>query len=100
MTDLISGSKISQFSQLLTAAKSPQSLVMTLMSQNPQMKALIDAAGGDPQKAFYSASQKRRIASEAKAAVPGPPALSMFSVNAPPLPYILPSWAKIRFVQV
>ena len=49
---------------------------------------------------FYSASQKRRIASEAKAAVPGPPALSMFSVNAPPLPYILPSWAKIRFVQV
>jgi hypothetical protein len=31
---------------------------MTLMSQNPQMKALIDAAGGDPQKAFYSASQK------------------------------------------
>jgi hypothetical protein len=31
---------------------------MALMSQNPQMKALIDAAGGDPQKAFYSASQK------------------------------------------
>lgn len=58
MTDLISGSKISQFNQLLSAAKSPQSLVMTLMSQNPQMKALIDAAGGDPQKAFYSASQK------------------------------------------
>jgi hypothetical protein len=58
MTDLIGNSKISQFSQLLTAAKSPQNLVMTLMSQNPQMKALIDAAGGDPQKAFYSASQK------------------------------------------
>ena len=58
MTDLISGSKINQFSQLLTAAKSPQSFVMTLMSQNPQMKALIDASGGDPQKAFYSASQK------------------------------------------
>lgn len=41
----------------MAAAKNPQALVTNMMSQNPQMKAFIDSCGGDPQKAFYTASR-------------------------------------------
>ena len=39
----------------------PNTMVQTLLSQNPQVKQLIEQAGGDPKKAFYTLAQQMGV---------------------------------------
>ena len=51
-------SRIQQVKQLMQG--NPQAL-MSMAAQNPQIRQLINAAGGDPKKAFYTLCQQRGI---------------------------------------
>ena len=49
---------------MVNAAQNPQAMISQLMNNNPQMKPVMDAinaAGGDPQKAFYDMAKKRGV---------------------------------------
>lgn len=49
---------------MVNSAQNPQAMMNQFMSNNPQMKQvmdLINQAGGDPKKAFYSLAQQKGI---------------------------------------
>ena len=50
-----------QMLSMMQNAGNPQALMQQLMRQNPQIGALINDAGGDPRKAFYSLCEQRGV---------------------------------------
>ena len=56
--------RLQQAKQMLLAmqnAGNPQAMMSQLIRQNPQIGKLINDAGGDPQKAFYSLCEQRGV---------------------------------------
>ena len=49
--------KIKQFKMM----SNPQTMVQQLMQQNPQVSSLIQAANGDPEKAFRDLAKKMNV---------------------------------------
>ena len=55
---------VKQMMGMLNAVQNPQAMLNQLMSNNPQMKNVMDVInqyGGDPQKAFYGMAEKHGI---------------------------------------
>ena len=49
---------------MVNASQNPQAMISQMMNNNPQMKPIMDAinaAGGDPRKAFYSMAEKMGV---------------------------------------
>ena len=49
---------------MLNASQNPQAMLNQMMSNNPQMKQVMDVInqyGGDPKQAFYSLAEKNGI---------------------------------------
>ena len=56
--------QVKQMIGMVNAAQNPQAMISQLMNNNPQMKPVMDAinaAGGDPQKAFYGMAEKMGV---------------------------------------
>ena len=52
---------IKQMLNIIKGAKNPQSMIQSMIQQNPQMKQVMDYVnqnGGDPIKAFYSMAEQ------------------------------------------
>lgn len=52
---------IKQMLNIIKGAKNPQSMIQSMIQQNPQMKQVMDYVnqnGGDPKKAFYSMAEQ------------------------------------------
>ena len=47
--------------QFVKAAKSPQAALSQLASRNPQLQKVLQDAGNDPKKAFYSLAKQNGI---------------------------------------
>lgn len=64
MLSLLMQNKIGPVKQAMNmaqAAANPNAMVQRLLSQNPQVQQLIQQAGGDPKKAFYSLAQQMGV---------------------------------------
>lgn len=64
MLSLLMQNKIGPVKQAMNmaqAASNPNAMVQRLLSQNPQVQQLIQQAGGDPQKAFYTLAQQMGV---------------------------------------
>ena len=46
--------QIKQFANTIRSMGNPQLMLNNALQQNPQLKAILDASGGDYQKAFYT----------------------------------------------
>lgn len=46
---------------MIKAAKNPSALAQTMVEKNPQVKQMIQEAGGDPKRAFYNAAKQKGI---------------------------------------
>lgn len=56
--------QIKQMMNFVKAAKNPQTALMGMAQNNPQMKEAVDLiqkSGGDPKKAFYALAQERGV---------------------------------------
>ena len=56
--------RLQQAKQMLSMMQNtgnPQAMLNQIMQQNPQIGKLIDAAGGDPKKAFYTLCEQRGV---------------------------------------
>ena len=56
--------KIKQMMGMIGGAQDPQAMINQLMINNPQMKQameIINQAGGDPKKAFYSLAEQKGV---------------------------------------
>lgn len=56
--------QIKSMMNMMRNSGNPQAMMQSLMSQNPQMKQIVDMvnqSGGDPQKLFYEEAKKRGI---------------------------------------
>ena len=50
--------------QMLKGSSNPQQMFQTMLSQNPQMKQVMDyvqQSGGDPQTAFYKLAKEKGV---------------------------------------
>ena len=45
----------------IRSMRNPQSVVMNAINQNPELKQIIDANGGDYKKAFYAMAKQKGI---------------------------------------
>ena len=64
MLSLLMQNKIGPVKQAMNmaqAAANPNAMVQRLLSQNPQVQQLIQQAGGDPKKAFYTLAQQMGV---------------------------------------
>ena len=52
---------VKQAMSMAQAAANPNAMVQRLLSQNPQVQQLIQQAGGDPKKAFYTLAQQMGV---------------------------------------
>ena len=52
---------VKQAMSMAQAASNPNMMVQRLLSQNPQVQQLIQQAGGDPKKAFYTLAQQMGV---------------------------------------
>ena len=52
---------IQQMAQAFKAIKNPQAFIQQAMQQNPQLKSVLDAAGGNPEKAFRDMAKQMNI---------------------------------------
>ena len=56
--------QVRQMIGMVNASQNPAAMINQLISNNPQMKPVMDAinaAGGDPQKAFYGMAEKMGV---------------------------------------
>lgn len=63
LTALGSQSRVRQMFDMVKSSKNPQQMVMNMMSQNPQMKPVIDTlkSGGNPKAMFYQVCKSKGI---------------------------------------
>lgn len=54
-------SNIQQMIQAFKAIKNPQAYVEQELQKNPQLKSMIEAAGGNPEKAFRDMAKEMNI---------------------------------------
>lgn len=54
-------SNIKQAINNIKALRNPQAVVQQMLNQNPQIKSLLEAAGGDPEKAFRNYARQKNI---------------------------------------
>ena len=54
-------SQIRQMAQTFKMSNNPQALVNQMMTNNPQVKQIINQYGGDPQTAFYKYAEANGI---------------------------------------
>lgn len=52
---------VKQAMNMAQAAANPNAMVQRLLSQNPQVQQLIQQAGGDPKRAFYTLAQQMGV---------------------------------------
>ena len=45
----------------IRSMRNPQSVVMNAINQNPELKQIIDAHGGDDKNAFYAMAKQKGI---------------------------------------
>ena len=50
-----------QMAQTIKSANNPQALLNQMMSNNPQVKQIINQYGGDPKTAFYKYAEANNI---------------------------------------
>ena len=56
--------RVKQMMGMVNSAQNPQLMLNQLMMNNPQMKQVMDviqASGGDPQKAFYALAEQKGV---------------------------------------
>ena len=56
--------QVKQMIGMVNASQNPQAMISQMMNNNPQMKPIMDAinaAGGDPKKAFYGMAEKMGV---------------------------------------
>ena len=54
-------SQARQMAQMLKTANNPQAMINQMMSNNPQVKQIINQYGGDPKTAFYKYAEANGI---------------------------------------
>lgn len=57
-------SKIKEMVNLIKSSKDPQSMIQSMINQNPQMKQVMDLVnqnGGDAKKAFYDMAKQKGV---------------------------------------
>lgn len=47
--------------QMFKGINNPQAMVQQIMNSNPQLKAVIDTAGGNPEKAFRDMAKQMNV---------------------------------------
>ena len=52
---------VKQAMNMMQTAANPNAMVNQLLQQNPQVQQLIQQAGGDPKKAFYTLAQQMGV---------------------------------------
>ena len=52
---------VKQMISMFKGLNNPQAMAQQLMSKNPQLKAVIDAAGGNPEKAFRDMAKQMNV---------------------------------------
>lgn len=54
-------SQVNQMAQMFKSASNPNALVSQMLSQNPQIRQIINQYGGDPKTAFYKYAEVNGI---------------------------------------
>ena len=52
---------IKQAIKMIKSMGNPQAMVQNMLSQNPQVQDVINQAGGDARKAFYTMAQQKGV---------------------------------------
>ena len=52
---------IQQMIQMYRGLNNPQQMAQQMLQKNPQLKSLIDAAGGNPEKAFKDMAKQMNV---------------------------------------
>ena len=47
--------------QMVKSANNPQAMINQMLSNNPQVKQIVDQYGGDPQTAFYKYAEANGV---------------------------------------
>ena len=52
---------IKQMAQMFKSLNNPQAIIQKALNENPQLKAVLDAANGDPEKAFRDMAAQMNV---------------------------------------
>ena len=47
--------------KMFKGMNNPQAMIQQALNNNPQLKSILDAAGGDPEKAFRDMAKKMNV---------------------------------------
>lgn len=61
MIGQVNQNNIKQIIRMMKSFGNPNLLIQNAMSQNPELKSVVDAANGDYKKAFFNLAEKKGV---------------------------------------